>query len=137
MSPISEHARKPFHGGWAITSAVLAVTLLPALPARAQWIPCLGDPTISGEPPTPIPLPTIPELGAKNGKLRATVLLTDEQQRFTFKTPPGAAPSDTNVIKCAPQYVRVFKGLDAVPPYPKKTGDYPDPMPRIHHRREV
>lgn len=41
------------------------------------------------------------------------------------------------MIKCAPQYVRVFKGLDAVPPYPKKTGDYPDPMPGPTFRARV
>ncbi|HEV7570491.1 MAG TPA: multicopper oxidase domain-containing protein [Thermoanaerobaculia bacterium] len=108
---------------------LLAVLLIAAVPASAQWIPCLGDPATAGGAWTAPDLPTIPELVSTGGKLHATVVLTDEQQRLTFKTPPNAAPADNNVIKCAPQYVRVFKGIGAMPPIPKTTGDYPDPMP--------
>ncbi|MBV8544762.1 MAG: hypothetical protein JO088_08455, partial [Acidobacteria bacterium] len=107
---------------------LLTLLLIAAVPASAQWIPCLGDSATGGAWTAP-DLPTIPELVSTGGKLHATVVLTDEQQRLTFKTPPNAAPSDTNVIKCAPQYVRVFKGIGAMPPLPKTTGDYPDPMP--------
>jgi FtsP/CotA-like multicopper oxidase with cupredoxin domain len=108
---------------------LLALLAIAAVPASAQWIPCLGDPVPPATMWTAPDLPTVPELVSTGGKLRATVVLTDEQQRITFKTPPAAAPSDTNVIKCAPQYVRVFKGIGAMPPIPKTTGDYPDPMP--------
>ena len=107
---------------------LLALLLIAAVPASAQWIPCLGDSKTGGAWKAP-DLPTVPELVSSGGKLRATIVLTDEQQRLTFKTPPNAAPSDTNVIKCAPQYVRVFKGVGAMPPLPKPTADYPDPMP--------
>ena len=105
-----------------------ALVFLAAIPASAQWIPCLGDSKTGGAWTAP-DLPTIPELVSSGGKLRATILLTDEQQRITFKTPPNAPPSDGNVIKCAPQYVRVFKGVGAMPPLPRPTADYPDPMP--------
>jgi FtsP/CotA-like multicopper oxidase with cupredoxin domain len=108
---------------------LLTLLLIAAVPASAQWIPCLGDPVAPATTWTAPDLPTVPELISNGGKLRATVVLTDEQQRLTFKTPPGKAPSDTNVIKCAPQYVRVFKGIGAMPPIPKPTSDYPDPMP--------
>jgi FtsP/CotA-like multicopper oxidase with cupredoxin domain len=108
---------------------ILALLFIAAVPASAQWIPCLGDSPTAGGAWTAPDLPIVPELISTGGKLRATVVLTDEQQRLTFKTPPAAAPSDTNVIKCAPQYVRVFKGIGAMPPLPKTTSDYPDPMP--------
>ena len=107
----------------------LAFALLGTAPASAQWIPCLGDATTPNQPWTAPDLPTIPELISKDGKLRGTVLLTDEQQRLTFKVPPGAAPSDSNTIRCAPQYVRVWKGVGATPAPPASTGPYPDPMP--------
>lgn len=107
---------------------LLIVLFLAAVPASAQWIPCLGDSTTGGAWKAP-DLPTIPELISSGGKLRGTVVVGDEQQRLTFKTPPSAAPSDSNVIKCAPQYVRVFRGIGAMPPPPRTTGDYPDPMP--------
>ena len=109
-------------------SFLLTLLCIAAVPASAQWIPCIGDSSTGGAWTAP-DLPVIPELVSSNGKLRATLLLTAEQQRLTFKTPPNAAPSDSNVIKCAPQYVRVFKGIGAMPPLPKPTGDYPDPMP--------
>ena len=108
---------------------LLTLLLIASVPASAQWIPCLGDPVAPATTWTAPDLPTVPELITSGGKLRATVVLTDEQQRLTFKTPPGNAPADNNVIKCAPQYVRVFKGIGAMPPIPKPTSDYPDPMP--------
>jgi FtsP/CotA-like multicopper oxidase with cupredoxin domain len=107
----------------------LALVLLGSAPVFAQWIPCLGDATTPNQPWTAPDLPTIPELISKDGKLRGTVLLADEQQRLTFKVPPGAAPSDSNTIRCAPQYVRVWKGVGATPAPPARTGPYPDPMP--------
>jgi FtsP/CotA-like multicopper oxidase with cupredoxin domain len=118
------------------TLFLLILLLVAAVPASAQWIPCLGD-SQSGGAWTAPDLPIVPELISNNGKLRATVVLSDEQQRITFKTPPNAPPSDSNVIKCAPQYVRVFKGIGATPPLPKPTSDYPDPMPGPTFRARV
>jgi FtsP/CotA-like multicopper oxidase with cupredoxin domain len=117
------------HRATTVLFTLLLVALsLAAVPASAQWIPCLGD-SSTGGPWTAPDLPIVPELISNNGKLRATVVLSDEQQRITFKTPPSAPPSDTNVIKCAPQYVRVFKGIGAMPPPPRSESNYPDPLP--------
>ena len=115
---------------WLPVAAIaFALMLSSASPSSAQWIPCFGDGTAAGQPWTPPALPTIPELIAQGGKLRGTVLLSDAQQRLTFKVPPGAAPADNNTIRCAPQYVRTLTGVGAVPPPPAPTGPYPDPMP--------
>src|SRR5215208_6692765 len=91
----------------------LLTAMLLTLPARAQWIDCLPD----GQD-----LVKVPELVSSGGKLRATMLLTDEQQRITFRQPPGNVPSDTNRVQCAPQYVRVFRGIDAMPAPPARVG---------------
>ena len=100
----------------------LTLLLLFALPASAQWIPCLPE----GQA-----LPKIPELISNGGKLRGTVLLIDEQQRMTFRNPPGRLPGDPGTsTRCAPQYVRAYRGLDTVPPYPGPADNgYLDPMP--------
>jgi FtsP/CotA-like multicopper oxidase with cupredoxin domain len=106
----------------------LALALLVTLPAAAQWIDCLPE----GQN-----LPVIPEIVAKDGTLRGTLLLTDEQQRMTFRAVPGNPPNDTNRTVCAPQYVRVFRGIDAYPAPPAQKGDYPDPLPGPTFRARV
>ena len=112
---MSLYPRKP-----SLIQTAFAIALAHAVPLCAQWIPCL---------PEQQDVPTIPELISQGGKLHATIVLSDEQQRLTFRQPPSTKPSDSAPVQCAPQYVRVFKGIDAVPPLPPKTGDYPDPMP--------
>ncbi len=105
-------------------AAVLgAGMLLLAAPAQAQWIDCI--------PASPPPkLVTVPELISANGVLRATIILGDEQQRFTFRQPPQSQPGQAGTsTSCAPQYVRKFTGVNAVPPPPANTGPYPDPLP--------
>jgi FtsP/CotA-like multicopper oxidase with cupredoxin domain len=98
-----------------------ALSLIQALPAAAQWIPCHPE----GED-----LVKIPELISKDGKLRGTIVLSDTNQRFTFRQPPSQVPgAPGTTIKCAPQLVRYFRGLNTTPPYPAKEGDYPDPLP--------
>lgn len=71
----------------------------------------------------------VPEIVSKNGRLRGTILLSDEQEWMPFRV-PNSAPSPTSTSQCFPQYVRIFRGLDAVPPPapPPSTG-YPLPMP--------
>src|ERR1700674_3318002 len=99
---------------------MVAALLVPALPLRAQWIDC----------PTPAQqeLVKIPEIvRSDDGKLRGTIVLSDEEQRLAFRQPPSKKPGEAgSTIKCAPQYVRFFRrGEDAVP----KSPPYPDPLP--------
>jgi FtsP/CotA-like multicopper oxidase with cupredoxin domain len=88
-------------GRWlAAASATAAAMLFPALPAHAQWIECA---------PLQQPLIQIPEIVSQDGRLRGTILLTDErQQRLSF-VQRGASS------RCAPQRVRYFQGLNTVP----------------------
>jgi FtsP/CotA-like multicopper oxidase with cupredoxin domain len=108
---------------WSIKvlpSIAAAAVLLQALPARAQWIPCPGQQD----------LVKVPEIVSQDGILRGTILLSDEQQRLAFKQPPTKMPGEAGATtRCAPQYVRVFRGIGAVPPPPAKAGPYPDPLP--------
>ena len=74
----------------------------------SEWIDC---------PPVAQPLIRIPEIVSRNGLLRGTVVLQDDQmKRIPFKQGDG-----TN--RCAPQRVRNFVGLNAVLP------DYPGEPP--------
>src|ERR1700720_1041322 len=105
----------------AAAAIAIAAALLPALPARAQWIPC----------PAQQDLVKIPELASKDSEdpkdriLRGTLLLSDQQQRLTFRQPPAKKPGETGATtRCAPQYVRVFRRIGAVPPPPASTGPY-------------
>src|SRR5258708_7366127 len=101
-------------------AVAIGVALLQALPACAQWIPC----------PLQQDLVKIPELVSRDGILRGTVLLSDQQQRLAFRLPPAKKPGEAGATtKCAPQYVRVFRGIDAVPPPPANAGPYADPLP--------
>ncbi|HEY6320051.1 MAG TPA: multicopper oxidase domain-containing protein [Thermoanaerobaculia bacterium] len=115
----------------AVAAIAIAAALLPALPASAQWIPC----------PAQQDLVTIPVLAAPDSPdpgnpqpqiLRGTLLLSDQQQRLTFRQPPAKKPGETGATtRCAPQYVRVFRGIGAVPPPPPPASDshYADPLP--------
>jgi hypothetical protein len=85
--------------GLAAALSVIAVMLAVAASARAQSIECLPE----GQK-----LVTVPELISKDGKLRATILLSDEQQRMAFRI-PVSAPSDTSRSQCFPQHVRTFR----------------------------
>jgi FtsP/CotA-like multicopper oxidase with cupredoxin domain len=115
---IREPRHRPYLPLWLPAAAIsLAVTLVQALPLYA--LDCL---------PEQQDLVKIPELISKDGKLRGTILLGDEQQRLTFRQPPATKPGE-GTINCFPQYVRVFRGINAVPPPPANAGDYPDPLP--------
>jgi len=104
----------------AAAAIASATALLQALPAQAQWIPCPGQED----------LVKIPELTSKDHVLHGTLLLYDQQQRLTFRLPPAKKPGEAGATtKCAPQYVRVFRGIGAVPPPPASSGNYADPLP--------
>jgi FtsP/CotA-like multicopper oxidase with cupredoxin domain len=113
----------------AAAAIAFAAALLPALPAGAQWIPCPAQQDL-----VPIPVLAAPDAAdAKDRQpqiLRGTVLLSDEQQRLAFRQPPAKKPGETGATtRCAPQYVRVFHGIGAVPPPPASAGPYADPLP--------
>ena len=120
MGRIVEHG---YRARYCIAAAVAAGFSLLAAPAQAQWINCI--------PASPPPaLVKIPELISAGGVLRGTIILGDEQQRLTFRQPPQSQPGQSGTsTNCAPQYVRTFRGVDAVPPPPADTGPYPDPIP--------
>ncbi len=120
--------------------AVLALLLL-ATGARAQ-----AGPTPSPSPtPTPIANPCppamigqtlvpVPEIVRTDGKLRGTVILSDEQEWMAFRV-PVSAPSDSSRSQCLPQYVRTFRELGATPTMasapsgPFASGAYATPRP--------
>jgi FtsP/CotA-like multicopper oxidase with cupredoxin domain len=105
---------------WIAASCAAGAALLLQIPhAEAQLLPeCL---------PSGQPLLRIPEIASKDHKLVGTMLLADEQQRINFAT------------GCALQYVRYFRGINAVAPPvmpgtpaalpPPPRGSYIDPMP--------
>ncbi len=122
-----------------IPAAVLsgAMMLLPLIPAHAQGTgPGTGGGTGSGKPKASgkatssivqsqeqVPclaqgaLLKIPELSSKGtGRLRATITVTSEKDRMTFRNPISGQPGMTEA--CWGQWVRAFRSPDADPPYP-------------------
>jgi FtsP/CotA-like multicopper oxidase with cupredoxin domain len=97
--------------------AAALLLLAPAL--LAQQIQCL---------PQGQDLPTVPELQAVKNVLKGTIVVSAEQERMTFRT-PATAPTPASGTQCYPQWVRVFRGLNTVPPMPPMSGPYGDPMP--------
>jgi FtsP/CotA-like multicopper oxidase with cupredoxin domain len=120
-------------GGVVMIAAALG---LPAAPAQAQTTQAPTAPPrglLDCAPLLDQPLRRIPELIAENGVLRGTVVLSSEQQRIAFRTPPGLGnvPGMPGLyFVCQPQYVRTFRGVDARPAMPVVgANDYPNPMP--------
>src|ERR1044071_2006397 len=109
-----------------VQAALFAATALlsQAAPARAQqqeYVPC---------PPEQQTLLTIPVLAAQNNILRGTIVLGDEQEAIPFRLPPQSKPGDPgSIVRCQPQYVRILRGVGAVPAPPAPTGQFPNPMP--------
>ena len=104
-----------------IAGFVFVLILVFDAPTRGQSIAC---------PPEGQNLLKVPELvSSKDHKLRGTIVLSDEQERMTFRV-PVSAPSPTSTSQCQPQYVRIFRGVGAVPAPPvTPAGTYPDPLP--------
>lgn len=122
--------------------AIVALTVIQALPARGQATP---TPT-----PTPNPCPTamigqplnpVPEIASTGGKLKGTLVLGSEQEWMAFRVPPSA-PSDSSRSQCLPQYVRTFREFGAKPtmasvpygPYSKAPLPLPRPGPTLRAR---
>jgi FtsP/CotA-like multicopper oxidase with cupredoxin domain len=112
-----------------LAAAPVAIALLMLQSPTAHAGPCL---------PVSQPLLPIPEL-VRNDQtkvLRGTILLTDEQRRLIFRSPP--VPPDQRATQpgqpgtfydCLPQHVRAFHGIEAVPKVPVSPGGIIDPFP--------
>jgi FtsP/CotA-like multicopper oxidase with cupredoxin domain len=55
----------------------------------------------------------VPELAANGGRLRGTILLSDEPEWMAFRR-PVSAPADSSTSQCFEQHVRIFRGLDTI-----------------------
>jgi FtsP/CotA-like multicopper oxidase with cupredoxin domain len=130
---------------WVSTVLVTFVLIvLQAVPARAQATP---SPTPVNPCPTQLTkgqnLKKVPEIASAGGKLRGTLLLSDEQEWMTFKVPADKPPSDQSTSQCVPQYVRTFRELGAVstmasaPSGPYARGSYALPRPGPTFRARV
>src|SRR5258708_833720 len=77
----------------------------------------------------PAELIRIPEIQAKDGKLRGTMVVAAEQECVGFRF-PAAAPAAGNTIKWSPQWMRTMRGIDTVPPTPTTPPNtYGNPLP--------
>jgi FtsP/CotA-like multicopper oxidase with cupredoxin domain len=81
-------------------------------------------------------LPKIPEIEAKDGYLRGTIVVAAEQQMIPFRVPP-TRDADASKLNCYPQWVRVLRGFETDIPYPTATKDsipMPTPGPTLRAR---
>ena len=132
----NQRAQRRCLGGAAAFAVLLQIvpaqaqapaSVCPAAPPKGM-LSC--DP-LTGTPQSPIMLPKVPEIISKGGVLRGTILLSDQQERIAFRSPPGNVPGTPCTYQvCQPQYVRYFTGLNAVPPpSAPNPNDYPNPSP--------
>ena len=124
-------------------SGIIVLIVLCALPAPAQ------TPTPSPSPVNPCPtqlmpgqtLIPVPVIGSSEGRLRGTIILSDEQEWMTSRV-PASAPTDSSRSQCMPQFVRTFREygarstMAAAPygPYAKGTYALPRPGPTLRAR---
>jgi FtsP/CotA-like multicopper oxidase with cupredoxin domain len=142
---IDKPQRRAFWSSWLSAALVAIVVIMAqALPARAQ---ATQTPSPGASNPCPAPLTVgqrflpVPEIISKDGKLRGTVVLSDEQEWMAFRV-PQSAPSDQSRSQCLPQYVRIFRELGAIPtlasvpsgPYSKGSYAVPRPGPTLRAR---
>ncbi len=112
---------------WCAAAPVALAALLAQMPA-AHALDCL---------PISQPLVKIPEIIARDGVLRGTIMLQDVQERMIFRIPTlngAAVPPGTPgaIYQCLPQNVRAFRAL--TPNYPLQPSPFaipnlPDPLP--------
>ena len=132
---------------WLLTAAsVFAALAAEAAPVRAQAAPTPTPTPAFGQCPpgmaTGQPLFLVPEVAARDGKLRGSVMLGSEERWMTNRI-PISAPTDQSRSQCFPQFIRYFRGLDTVQyvknaqgvveavPYDPRPADggYPLPQP--------
>jgi len=83
----------------------------------------------------------VPVTGSSEGRLRGTIILSDEQEWMTFRV-PASAPTNASGAQCLPQYVRTFREYGARPtmaaapygPYARGTYALPRPGPTFRAR---
>ncbi|HYX27884.1 MAG TPA: multicopper oxidase domain-containing protein [Pyrinomonadaceae bacterium] len=74
------------------------------------------------------PLIPVPVISSANGKLRGTIVLSDEEEWMTFRVPTTAPPGVRS--QCMPQHVRTFREWGATPAMAKAPyGQYLNPKP--------
>src|SRR5205807_2659074 len=126
-----------------MASVFTILIALQASRARAQ------TPTPSPSPANPCPtqlmpgqtLIPVPVTGSSEGRLRGTIILSDEQEWMTFRV-PASAPTNASGAQCLPQYVRTFREYGARPtmaaapygPYARGTYALPRPGPTFRAR---
>jgi len=126
-----------------MASVFTILIALQASRARAQ------TPTPSPSPVNPCPtqlmpgqtLIPVPVTGSSEGRLRGTIILSDEQEWMTFRV-PASAPTNASGAQCLPQYVRTFREYGARPtmaaapygPYARGTYALPRPGPTFRAR---
>ncbi len=117
---------KAFHAALpALVSVLFAYAIgaqsTPPAPAPSGLVTC---PTLQ-----PAELIRIPEIQAKDGKLRGTMVVSAEQECVGFRV-PAAAPAAGNTISWSPQWMRTMRGIDTVPPTPATPPNtYGNPLP--------
>jgi hypothetical protein len=104
--------RRGTPGLFATTAAIAAVIAVQAPSVQAQQLPAWQplSPQYAQCPAPGQPLLQIPEIVSQNGKLRGTIVLSNNAQRM-FVGNPKADPS-----QCQVQTVRQFRGSGAVLP---------------------
>jgi FtsP/CotA-like multicopper oxidase with cupredoxin domain len=108
----------------ALVSLVLASALWAQTPAPAP-----APPTGRCTPPQTEELIRIPELQAKDGKLRGTIIASAEQECVGSRVPP-TAPSAGATLQWSAQWMRTMRGVDTVPPNPiTPPNTYGNPLP--------
>ena len=119
---------------WVQATLVIAVVvMLQAMPARAQASPT-PTPTPIANPCPPLmfgqELIRVPEIASAGGKLRGTIVLSDEQEWMAFRV-PVSAPTAQSRSQCFPQYVRTFREYPTASPTVGTTpaGTFPVPRP--------
>src|SRR5258708_6646931 len=108
----------------ALGSLMLASALGAQTPAPAP-----APPTGRCTPPQREELIRIPELQAKDGKLRGTIIASAEQECIGSRVPP-TAPSAGATMQWSAQWMRTMRGVDTVPPNPiTPPNTYGNPLP--------
>ena len=108
----------------ALVSVLFAYAIGAQTPAPAPPSGLVTCPTLQ-----PAELIRIPEIQAKDGKLRGTMVVSAEQECIGFRF-PAAAPAAGNTIKLRTQWSGTVPSVETIPPpppHPKADGNPPPP----------
>ena len=125
--------------GIATVLFALGLGALSALPAQAQPTRAPATPPSATSQiaclPQQQPLVRIPEVVARNGRLRATLIAGTEQVRMPSRYPlqfdgKPSQPGDPETFAgCVPEWVRTFRSPDTTTPVPGPAAGMADPFP--------